>query len=152
MTSIHVNEFRILFLKTRFVILLPCRSNIFKFLLVRNTAAIGSVHFSVSLLLAKISVSTCDSHTAFARCYTPSSVILFWLRSIIRTDRYYLRCFTISLMWESPMFFPFKSAIQFYPFLNARLIEESFPNCFFPADGALSELYNALFWEGEVSA
>lgn len=52
--STQVSTFLILFLTTRLFIPLPCKSSTFKFLLVLSVEAIGSMHFSVNLLLARL--------------------------------------------------------------------------------------------------
>ena len=78
---IQVSEFFSLFFETRFVMPLPSRLRCFRPLAKRSVAASGSMHFSLILLLLRLSDSIYDSQIAFAKCCTPVSLILFPLRS-----------------------------------------------------------------------
>ena len=63
----------------------------------RSVAASGSMHFSVSLLLLKISTSNAgQSQMAFAMCCTPSSLILLLFKSMLLIVSKVLSCLMIS--------------------------------------------------------
>ena len=95
--STQGREFLILFLNTLFAIPLPVRSKLFRTLFVRSVAASGSMHFSVSLLLLKISTSNAgQSQMAFAMCCTPSSLILLLFKSMLLIVSKVLKCLMIS--------------------------------------------------------
>ena len=104
--STQVSTFLILFLKTRFVKLFPCKSNTFKLLLVLNVAAKGSIHFSVNLLCDTIKLyNEWHSVTPRAKCYNPSSVILLWLKSKPLKPPNYFKFLTISFIKPSLILF-----------------------------------------------
>jgi hypothetical protein len=130
--STQGREFLILFLNTLFAIVLPVRSKLFKTLLVRSVAASGSMHFSVSLLLLKISTSKLgQSQIAFAMCYTPSSLILLLFKSMLLIVSRVFSCFMISLTWLSLIAFPLRSKrSNYYAVLKAKATTDSFTGFF----------------------
>lgn len=130
-----------MFLLTRFVIPLPSRLSVRRLLANFKTAANYSMHFSLILLLERLRLSIWQSQMAFARCWTPESVILLFERSNSLTKPIALMFLLISLICWSPMFRADRLTMpSCMSVLNARPIAVSLVTFFAPAAGGRDEL------------